>query len=281
MGIFEELEGTTTVVRRPDGARLHAIDAGEGPPVVLVHGYGVSSQEWSLVQPALVELGYRVIAYDHRAHGLSTPGRDGATSAGLFDDLRAVVEHFALEDVTFVGHSMGTFTVVGALADASLRERTRSAVLVAAETGTLLRGASLSVKVLAPVARLGMLPLIAKAPGLGTYAAAQLCGSLATPEVIEATRRALASGRKAAAGFVGVMNAESVVAALPAIDVPITVIWGEEDDASPAWHAEVIVRRAPRARLVTLPAAGHMPNFETPGAVVDAVVAAAPVLAAL
>ena len=282
MGIHEQLVGAAGVVVRPDGARLHTVEAGDGPAVLLAHGYGVSAQEWSLVQPALVEQGLRVIAYDHRRHGLSTAGRDAASSHALFADLIAVVEHFDLRDVVLVGHSMGTFTVLGALAHARLRERTRAAVLVAAETGTLLHGASPAVRVLAPLASLGALPVIAGLPALGPYSAAQLCGSRAAPEVVEATRRALAAGRREAREFIPVMNRESVAAALPAIDLPITVIWGEDDDASPRWHADVVVDRAPQVRLVTLPGVGHMPNFEAPEAVVGEVLAAAraPVTAA-
>lgn len=275
-GIFDELKGSTTVIVRPDGTRLHAVVAGEGPTVVLVHGYGGTLQTWSLVQPALVARGLRVVAYDHRAHGCSTVGRDGTTSRALFDDLVAVVEHVGAEDVTLVGHSMGTFTVMGALAQRRLRERTRAAVLVAAETGTLLRGAAPSVRVLAPLAGLGILPAICRTPVLGPYAAAELCGPDASADIIAATQRMLGEGTRATRGFIAMMNTESVAAALPAIELPITVIWGDADNATPGWHSELIVERAPDARLVAVPRVGHMANWEAADAVIDAVLAAAP-----
>ena len=73
-----------------------------------------------------------------------------------------------------------------------------------------------------------------------------------------------------------VMNNESVVPALPSIDVPLTVIWGDADGATPEWHSRVIVEKAPHAELVTVPGVGHMANWEAPQPIIDAVLAAAP-----
>jgi non-heme chloroperoxidase len=274
MSIFDELDGAMVAVVRPDGTRLNAVAAGKGPAIVLAHGYGVSSQEFSLVQPALVDKGYRVIAYDQRAHGVSTIGREGASSSALFADLEAVVDHFALDDVTLVGRAMGAFTIIGALASPELHQRTRAAVLAAPETGMLLLDAPLPIRILAAAAEIGLLPPLARVSAVGTYSAAQLCGSCAGADVVEATRRGLASGRRAASGFVGVMRRETVAAQLSGVDLPVTVVRGAEDHAAPSRHAELIVERVPRARHVTVPGAGHMLSFEAPETLVDAIVAA-------
>lgn len=274
MSILDELDGAMVAVVRPDGTRLNAVDAGKGPAIVLAHGYGVSSQEFSLLQPALVDQGYRVVAYDQRGHGVSTIGRDGASSSALFADLEAVVDHFALDDVTLVGRGMGAFTIIGALASAELHKRTRAAVLAAPVTGTLMLDAPLPIRILAAAAQTGLLPRLARVSAVGTYSAAQLCGSLAEPQVLEATRRGLASGRRAASGFVGVMKRETVAGVLSGVDLPVTVVRGGEDHAAPSRHAELIVEHVPRARHVTVPGAGHMLSFEAPETLVDAIVAA-------
>ena len=242
MSIFDELDGAMVAVVRPDGTRLNALDAGKGPAIVLVHGYGVSSQEFSLVQPALVDKGYRVIAYDQRGHGVSTIGREGASSSALFADLEAVVERFDLVDVILVGRGMGAFTISGALASTALRDRTRAVVLAAQQTGTVPRD------LVGAIAQAGLLAPLARRPRAGAHIAAMVCGPRAEPEVIEATRRALASGRRAASGFVRVMQRESVATQLSGIEVPMTV--------------------------VTVPGAGRMLSFEAPEALVDAIVAA-------
>ena len=98
---------------------------------------------------------------------------------------------------------------------------------------------------------------------------------------MEATRQMLAAGTRATRGFIGVMNRESVAAALPAIDKPTTVIWGEADGTTPRWHSELIVERVPGARLITVPGVGHMANWEADGQVIDAVLATASTAAAV
>ena len=90
---------------------LHIEDSGGGGrPVVLIHGWPLSSQAWHLQVPALRAAGYRVVAYDRRGFGRSDDS--GETGAGygydtLADDLQRVLDQCRLQDVTLVGFSMG------------------------------------------------------------------------------------------------------------------------------------------------------------------------------
>jgi non-heme chloroperoxidase len=79
---------------------------GDGRPVVLIHGWPLSSDSWSEQVPALRDAGYRVITYDRRGFGQSDPG-DGYDYDRLTDDLRNVITDLDLSDVTLVGFSMG------------------------------------------------------------------------------------------------------------------------------------------------------------------------------
>ena len=109
------LPGTRQNLPRPDGTQLHVVDSVSGDGVVLlVHGFRVSSSSWSLVHDMLVAQGFRVLAYDHRGHGLSTMGRDGIGSAQLVADLRVVATSFDLRNATPVCHSRGNFVGIGA-----------------------------------------------------------------------------------------------------------------------------------------------------------------------
>jgi non-heme chloroperoxidase len=86
---------------------LHVTDSGgEGRPVVLIHGWPLSSASWKEQTPALTEAGYRVVAYDRRGFGKSDPG-DGYDYDRLTDDLANVLDELDLTDVTLVGFSMG------------------------------------------------------------------------------------------------------------------------------------------------------------------------------
>ena len=89
---------------------IHVEDSGgDGRPVVLIHGWPLSSASWSDLTPALVDAGYRVVAYDRRGFGKSDkPGEDSQYDYDtLTSDLHAVMNQLDLRDATLVGFSMG------------------------------------------------------------------------------------------------------------------------------------------------------------------------------
>ncbi|MFI7455412.1 alpha/beta fold hydrolase [Nonomuraea sp. NPDC049714] len=87
-------------------------DHGDGRPVVLLHDWPLSRHMWAAQLPALVEAGYRVIAYDHRGFGDSARPWGGYDYDSLAGDLRAVLERLELSDVTLVGAGMGAAEIV-------------------------------------------------------------------------------------------------------------------------------------------------------------------------
>ena len=109
--------GRTRWIDRPDGTRIRVVEAGEGPTVVLAHGFGLSILAWSLVQPALVEAGYHVVAFDWRGHCRTTIGADGVQPEVIAEDYVAVFEEMDLTDAVLVGHSTGGYLAIAALLD--------------------------------------------------------------------------------------------------------------------------------------------------------------------
>ena len=71
--------------------RLHAVIGGDGPPLLLVHGWPETWYAWRLMMPALAE-NFEVIAVDQRGMGLSDKPRDGYDTATLADDLVALMD---------------------------------------------------------------------------------------------------------------------------------------------------------------------------------------------
>jgi pimeloyl-ACP methyl ester carboxylesterase len=104
------VETTTFQVER-DGVVLRGEEAGEGPPVVLLHG--LSATRRNVVQGSrhLVKRGYRLIAYDARGHGASSPA-GSYEYADLVADLEAVLAHLGIERTALVGSSMGAATAM-------------------------------------------------------------------------------------------------------------------------------------------------------------------------
>jgi len=99
-----------------DGTRLACLDQGAGTPVVLVHGWTLASEIWTLQTDWLANRGMRVVAYDRRGHGASDKPADGYDYDTLSADLAAVLDRLDLRDVTLVGHSMGAGEVARYLA---------------------------------------------------------------------------------------------------------------------------------------------------------------------
>ena len=91
---------------------IHYTDYGTGKPIILIHGWPLSSAMWEYQMEALVNDGYRVIAYDRRGFGKSSQPWDGYDYDTLTDDLKAVIDQLNLEEITLVGFSMGGGEVV-------------------------------------------------------------------------------------------------------------------------------------------------------------------------
>lgn len=87
---------------------LYYEDQGAGQPVVLIHGYPLDSSSWERQTRELLDLGYRVIAYDRRGFGRSTKVATGYDYDTFAADLEAVLDALDLQDVILVGFSMGT-----------------------------------------------------------------------------------------------------------------------------------------------------------------------------
>lgn len=94
--------------RRTRRTQLHVEDTGgTGRPVVLIHGWPLSSQSWAAQVPALRDAGFRVVAYDRRGFGRSEKPESGYDYGTLADDLAGIVVDLDLRDAVLVGFSMG------------------------------------------------------------------------------------------------------------------------------------------------------------------------------
>ncbi len=87
---------------------LYYEDHGDGPPVVLIHGYPLDGRSWEKQEAALLAAGHRVIAYDRRGFGQSSQPSFGYDYDTFAADLDVVLRTLDLNEVTLVGFSMGT-----------------------------------------------------------------------------------------------------------------------------------------------------------------------------
>jgi len=118
---------------------LYYEDQGSGKPVVLIHGWPLSSASWERQVPALLRAGHRVITYDRRGFGNSSRPSSGYDYDTLADDLNTLMNKLDLREATLVGFSMGGGEVARYLGRYGT-ERVKRAVFMAAVPPFLLKG---------------------------------------------------------------------------------------------------------------------------------------------
>lgn len=263
--LAREPEGEEVMIRRPDGTALRAVVAGDGPTVVLAHGYAVANWEWNVVCDELTGRGYRVITFDQRGHGRSTLGSDGIGSEPMAADYLAVLEHFDVHDGVLVGHSMGGFVAIRALLDhPQIARRLRGLVLFATWAGRNLEGAPQN-RLQIPMLEAGVLQQLTRTKTGGVLFGASICGRQPSPAMISVFVERFNQHLQEHGPHVPLVRAfarEDRYPRLPEITVPTVVMVGEADRTTPRSHSRRLAAGIPRARLVTVPDAGHMLNWE-------------------
>jgi len=124
-----------------DGVKLHYVEAGEGPLVVLLHGFPEFWFSWRLQIAPLAAAGFRVVAPDLRGYNLSSrpEGVDAYGADKLAADIRGLIQSLGAESACVAGHDFGG-TVAWALAMAHPEVVERLAILNAAHPRKLNDG---------------------------------------------------------------------------------------------------------------------------------------------
>ena len=90
-----------------NGIRMHYVTQGEGPLVVLLHGFPEFWYSWRLQIPVLTEHGYKVVAPDLRGYNDSDKPRKGYDVATLMLDIVGLIQGLGYEKAIIVGHDWG------------------------------------------------------------------------------------------------------------------------------------------------------------------------------
>jgi pimeloyl-ACP methyl ester carboxylesterase len=98
------------------GLRQHAVIGGDGPPLLLVHGWPETWYAWRLLMPALAR-DFQVIAVDQRGIGLTDKPQDGYDTGTLAGDLVALMDALGHERFAVVGHDTGLIISYALAAD--------------------------------------------------------------------------------------------------------------------------------------------------------------------
>ncbi|NJM34500.1 MAG: 3-oxoadipate enol-lactonase [Rhodomicrobium sp.] len=240
-----------------DGCAIHyRIDGEDSLPVLMFsNSLGSSLEMWELQADKLADH-FRILRYDNRGHGASDVPGGPYTIERIALDAKELIEGLGLPPVHFCGLSLGG--MVGLWLGANAPGLLARAVL--ANTSSYIGQPEIWAQRIALVEKEGM-----------NAAASGIVQRWVTRDFVEsdpiATAKLLAmvagippAGYIAAAEAVKAMDLRSV---LPKIEIPILVIAGAHDPATPPAMAEAIVEAVANARLAILDAA-HLSNIERP-----------------
>ena len=94
---------------RTNGVNLHVVDEGQGPAVLLLHGFPDSSKLWRHQIPALVQAGFRAVAPDLRGFGQSDmpPGVENYALPVILQDVLGILNELQIDRAHVVAHDWG------------------------------------------------------------------------------------------------------------------------------------------------------------------------------
>jgi pimeloyl-ACP methyl ester carboxylesterase len=90
-----------------NGQRFHAVEAGEGPLILLLHGFPQFWWSWRYVIPVLADAGFRVVAPDLRGYGASDKPPRGYDLKTLSNDIAGMIPALGEHDAMIAGHGWG------------------------------------------------------------------------------------------------------------------------------------------------------------------------------
>jgi pimeloyl-ACP methyl ester carboxylesterase len=235
---------------------LTADERGSGRAIVLLHGGAGPASVTGFADLLAERTGTRVITPIHPGFG-GTPRPDALqTIAGLAEVYEGLLAALDLDDVTVIGNSIGGWIT----AELALRHPERLARIALVDAvGIVVEGH--------PVADLSELPpsRIAEYSWYDPSKAPSLDPSTLPP----AAQLIFAGNRAALALYGGSMGDASLLGRLGAIDVPALVLWGEADRIVDVDYGRAFAAAIPGARFEVLERAGHVPQMEAPGVLVE------------
>ena len=263
-----------------DGVRLHLLQVGQGPDIVLIHGASGNMRDFTADLVPRLSDRYRVTVVDRPGLGHSDRlDRDGATIFEQADILVRAVGQLGVERPLVLGHSYGGAV---ALAWATRHpDKTAGLILLAAASNPWDTPLSTYYRVLShPLGqRLAVPVLTAWVPDhVVTDTIASVFAPQPTPEGyadyigagLTLQRRALRENALQRAGILAEVTA--MVPDYARLDLPVEILHGDADTT--VWasiHSEPLSRQIAGANLVIMPGVGHSPHHADPETVVAAI----------
>ena len=253
------------------GIKINYYEAGQGPPIILLHGFGACAYTWRHVIPDLAAQ-HRVFTLDLKGYGLSDKPADGHYAVS--DQADMVVDFIRrqdLHDLVIMGHSMGG--AVTLMTYLKLRETDPGRI----KKLVLIDSAGYPQKMPKFIA-------LAKVPGLSAGLSKVVSPRFATALVLKKSyydKDKITEEQIDTYSYYGILpgaaaavsqtarqlvpqDIDTLIAQYQTIKVPVLIIWGREDEVVPLEVGENFKRDIPDSQLVVIPHCGHIPLEEEP-----------------
>jgi pimeloyl-ACP methyl ester carboxylesterase len=234
-----------------DGIKIHYEVAGDGPALILTHGYSSTSEMWA-GQIAPLAQHFKVITWDMRGHGRSDYPADPAaySEEATVADMAALLDAAGAKDAIVGGLSLGGY--ISLAFNATHPERTRALLII--DTGPGYKNDE---------ARAGWnANAIRRAE---RYEVEGLPDPAKVGAEVRLARHRDATGLAHAARGMLTQKTARVIESLPGIAVPAVVIVGADDTPFLA-ASDYMAAKIPGAKKVVIPNAGHSANIDQPEA---------------
>lgn len=283
----DALRGVRMLTLRGHGLNLHAAVAGEGPPVILLHGFPESWRSWRHQIAPLVQAGFSVWAPNLRGYPPSdiAPERNAYHLRSLVEDVACVVRATGYERAHIVGHDWGgviAWTFAGLYPQRLARLAILNAPHMKLYTDRVRRSSQMLRSLYVLLFRLPLLPerllagrhfrlvrtifrtMPARKPAFTEQGIEAYVNMLAQPGAL-----------RAALDYYRInMRPDALALARSArTDAPVLVIWGERDPALENGLLDGLEQVAPKVAICRIPDAGHWVQNEAPQEVNSALLA--------
>jgi pimeloyl-ACP methyl ester carboxylesterase len=251
------------------GVKINYYEAGQGPPIILLHGFGASAYSWRFLGPALA-MDHRVLTIDLKGYGLSAKPEDGTYA--ISDQADMVAEFIRARDLhnlIIMGHSLGGGVTLMTYFKVREDHPARIRKLVLIDSAGYIQ-------------KMPWFIWLAKAPVLGSVGSQLISPRFAATRVLRkcyyhkdritdeqidtyAYYGSLPGAREAlfaTARQIVPEDIEAVTTRYRTISVPVLIIWGAEDEVVPLSVGQSFKQDIPGSELVILPECGHMPLEE-------------------
>ncbi len=236
-----------------NGLKINYKIAGEGPAILVLHGWGGSSDSWRKVQQILSQSGYKVVVPDFPGFGKSVTPKDPWGVKEYNDFVLKFVEQLGLNDFILIGHSFGgqiavRFTI-------SHPEKVKKLILC--DSAAIRAKPGLRTRIFITLARLGNAVFTPRHMARFKDAARNIFYIFVRNGDYKKANGTMKETMK------NVLK-EDLSAELSGILAPTLIVWGDKDKMVPLKYGRIFKDQIKGAELEVIRGAGHSPHLETP-----------------